>query len=671
MRAGPWAAALLALAVAAGGGEPPQVKRLTDKDRRDIHFHLESCSSLELDLEDIAEHVRGLVKVAAGRDDAVDHIIARGLSHREAQTRMAAAEALALIANRRALGPLNRLVEFDPDYTVRRHALKALAGFGDPTALAGLFRDVPDFDGSLRRRILSPPSGAVDETAAQRKARLRQLGQTISRALNRYEGLIARMSRNVDPDEKERAVRELQRLTGDRNRVKSRDWLDWWRARKGIPPALHADVNRKGDRTTMMALIEVAGLIRSRESLPGIIAALRSGETPVRMAAAATIATMAPDADRDFREGAVAALREALKDSNGWVRASAAKALTAADAAGSAADFEALLPDWAPADRSAGHRALLARVRRAAVAGLLAARSRASAPRLAALLLELDGDHLLAWDLVTALSEMGAVPQLPALARYTASADARERGHALEAMRAILKREKLNLPDGEARASELKEKRLRQLAVSKDAARAVAAVCELDRRGLLAARREPSQDSARPGVEARILTTVVLVLRKWTPAVQDLAEAAVREEPGSPAALAACRGAGEVGSGEAAAAWRGSRPAGTGISDREVGERRRNAAETMLRILRDAQAPPQMAGCAAGSLSRVLPAGQDALRTKALAALVRSMADVRLRPARAEFGAALRRLSGETYADDPTIWTRWWRAELSRNPPDR
>jgi HEAT repeat protein len=671
VRAGPWVAALLVCAVAAGGGEPPQVKRLTDKDRRDIHFHLESCSSLELDLEELAEHVRALVKVAAGRDDAVEHIIDRGLSHREAQTRMAAAEALAIIGNRRALEPLNRLVEFDPDYTVRRHALRALAGFGDPTALAGLFRDVPDFDGSLRRRILSPPSGAVGQTEAQRKARLRQLGQTISRALDRYESLIGRMSRNVDPDEKERAVRELQRLTGDRNRVKARDWIAWWRARKGIPPPLHSDVNRKGDRTTMMALIEVAGLIRSREALPGMIAALRSGEGPVRMAAAATIGTMAPDADRDFRKEAVSALREALKDSSGWVRASAAKALTAADAAGSAPDFEALLPDWAPGDRSAGHRALLARVRRAAVAGLRAAQSRASAPRLAGLLLEPEGDHLLAWDLVTALSEMGSVRQLPTLARFSASADARERTHALKAMRAILKREKLDLPDGELRASELKEERLRELSASKTAAQAVAAVCELDRRGLLAARRKPSQAPSMPAVEARILTTVVLALRKWAPAVKALAETAVREKPGSPAALAACRAAGEVGGDEAVAAWIRSRPAGTGISDREVAERRRSAAETMLRILQDAKTPPQLAGCAAGSLSMILPAGEDALKARALAALVGSMANIRLRSARAEFGAALRRLSGETYADDPASWARWWRAELSKDPPDR
>jgi HEAT repeat protein len=666
VRAAAHTAILLALAAAALGGEPPQVKRLTDMDRRQIYNHLDSCSSLELDLKQLEGHVRALVRIAAGRDEAADYIVSRGLSHAEAQTRMAAVEALGLIGSRRALVPLSELVEFDPNYTVRRHAVRALAGFGDDVALTRLFREIPDFDGSLRRRILSPPPGAGAETAAQRKARLEQLGETVSRALDRYEGLIRRMARNVDPDEKERATRELQRLTGDRNRVGDADWVNWWRERKGRPPPLHAGVNRTADRTTMMALIEMAALVRARSALRGMVTALRTGERPVRMAAAAAIGTLAAEADRDFREKAVTALREALGDTSGWVRAAAARALTACDPAGSAAHFETLLADRAPGDSSAGHREMLARVRRAAVAGLRAAKARGSAPRLAKLLIEPAGERLLEWDLVSALAELGSPSELPALATFTASAEPRARAHALAAVSTILKRESLRLPEGERRLPDLGEKRLFGLAASKDAAHAVAAVHELDRRGLLTARPEPFKGLTTSPAEARILATALLVVRRWTPAVRGLAEEARRDGSRSPAALAACRAVGEIGSDAANAAWKRSLPVGSQALQLEIAGRRRHAAEAMIRILEKDETPGELAARAAESLSLVLPSNESVLRVRSLAALVRAMGEARFKAARPEIGAALRRISGETYRDEPVPALHWWRAQEKR-----
>jgi len=671
-------AALAGLAAALGGlspaGEPPGKERLTLREERRIYNYIDSCTSVEIGLAAIRKHVQDVVGVARGRDSAVNYIVKHCLTHEEPLARLAAVEALGQIGNERALAALHELIMFDGTYAIRRHAARAVAGFGDPVALNKLFREAPDFDGSLGKRIRGP-EGESPAAAARRAKRLRDLGAAISRALDRFPSLIRYMRPNEDRDVQERAKRELQRLTGDVDRVAAEDWRKWWKQdRKGRPPALHADINRSADRTTMMALIELAAMIKVREAIAGLVPALRHGEAPVKMAAADALGRLGTGGKGEDKKRIADALREALDDPSGGTRAAAARALTACDAENSAAAFRKLLADWAPGDSSPSHRAALTGVRRAAVAGLRAAKARGVEAELARLLLGPGAGRLLKWEVVAALGELGSPSELPALARYAASGDARERDHAVAAMAAVIARR----PPGRAgegkKLADMSGDELAALARSGKGFLAAAAVYEMDRRGTSLAGAGLLAGPRPAPAGARMLAVALLARRKWTPAVQELAAAALGStSSGEPdAALAACRAAAEVGGSKAAADFLKSPPAAAKrFTARDIAERRRKAVGSLLGMLRTPRLRPRLAAAAADALAAVLPAEEAGLRLGVVEGLVAALGEERLREARPEIAAALRQLTDEDYPDDPKPWRIWWKKESDRGRKKR
>jgi len=624
--------------------------RLTKRERESVYNSIETCSSLETTIRQMNAEIENMVKVAAGRDEAVEYVIRVGLRHREAHARMAAVEALALIGNPKALPDLNELIEFDANYTVRRYAVRAVAGFGDRVALTALFRELPDFDGSLHERLQSHKRRAPK--------RYRQLGGTITRALNRYESLISRMAGNVDPDEQQKAKKELQRLTGDVNRDDPKDWQKWWKDRKGRPPGLHRSVNRTADRTTMMTLIEIAAMIDAREALQGLAAALRHGETSVKMAAAAALGRMGKNASRkEDRNFAAEALRGATRAPSAWVKAAAAAGLAECDAERSVADFKRLLGDWDPANTTVQHRSMLARVRRAAVKGLRLAGSDNAEKEMAELLAEPVGDRLLNWEIVAALKEHGSRVSLPALARFAARGDQRESEHALEAVKTIVAGIRLL---GEAQMSTLGEDELRKLRLGEETDLAVAAVYESHRRGLTTRTSGFLATMAKAPPEARLMSLAVLAGDKWAPAVAELAAVAYESRSDPLVVRVACRAAARVCARDAIDSYRKKPSPGSRVTDQEITSRRRRAAGSLRRLIQDTKIPPASAAAAADALSVVLPRDNDTLKDAALETLVEAIGRKSLRKARAEIGAALRNLSGEDYPNEARFWKRWW-----------
>jgi HEAT repeat protein len=636
-------------------GQQPSDQRLTKRERESIFNSIEICSSLETDIRRMDAEIKKIAQLSAGRDQAVDYVIRIGLRHREAHARLAAVQALALVGNPRALPALSRKVEFDGNYTVRRYAVRAMAGFGDEVALRHLFEDRPGGYRELRRLLA--------KARKKHPERFRELGRTVTRALNRYESLIARMAPNIDPDVQRLAMRELQRLTGDVNRAHPREWARWWKQRDGVPPPLHSDVNSTADRTTMMTIIEVASLIDARETLGGLVAALRHGQTAVKMAAAAALSRLGRSAGEGPERQLVAeALRKATRDPSGWVRSAAAAGLAGCDPKGSVADFRRLLTDWNPKDRSAQHRAMLARVRRAAVKGLLAADSNQAEDQLATILLEPRGESLLNWEIVSLLGLKGSRRSLGALARFAARGTARETGHTRKAIAAVADR--MKLADGSL-LREVDEDRLRAEMLGSAPGPAVAAVHEAHRRGLTTGRGFlPGLSKARP--EAQVMAMALLSEKKWVPAVAELAALAYRQRKDPAVVQVACRTAARICSPAARRQYSSEVPVARRLSDREIRELRRGAARSLRRLLLDDSVAPAPAASAATALSTVVPAGDLVLENAVLEALVESIGRESLRAVRPEIGAALRTISGEDYPDEPRFWERWWQARRER-----
>ncbi len=649
------------LAIMGGGApaaEPPAKRRLTDVEKGSIYNKIDSCTSAEIGLVAIREFVQKVVRMAKGRDDAVDYIVKSCLIHTEPLARIATVEALAHIGSGRALPALHELIEFDDTYSVRRHAARAIAGFGDPVALKKLFREVPDFDGSLGRRIRGP-KGESRAAAARRKKRLRALGATISRALDRFPSLIHYMRPNEDRDLQEKAKKELQRLTDYVDQVKAEEWRRWWKeVRKGRPPKLHVGINRTADRTTMMALIELAAMIEVRETVGGLIAALGHGEVPVKMAAAGALGHLGTGGGED-KKRISDALRKALGDPNGWIKAAAAKALTSCDAKNSTAAFRGLLADWAPREKSATHRAMLSRVRRAAVAGLRAAEARGVEAEIAGLLADPKASRLLEWEVVSALEELGSPRELAVLARCAAAGNARERDHALRSAAAIIARRPPAA--GGEKLSGMSTVKLIALARGGKSFLAVAAVHELDRRGPSLTEAGFLTGLKSAPAEARLLAIALLVRRKWVPAVRELA-AAARASAGAadPAVvLAACRAAAELSSPKAIAGYLKDPPAGAEpLTAQDIADRRRKAVGSLLKLLGTPKLRPALASAASDALVKILPPNEVGLRQGVLAGLIDALGRERLREAHPEFGAALRELTGEDFPDDVRPWRR-------------
>ncbi len=645
------AALILLAAPACLAGETPSTARLTKRERESIYNSIETCSSLETTIRQMNTEIDNMVRVAAKRDEAVEYILKVGLKHREAHARMGAVEALALIGNAKALPDLNETVEFDGNYTVRRYAVRAIAGFGDQVALKTLFRELPDFDDSLLKRL--------QEHKSKHPKRYQDLGNTITRALNRYESLIKRMAANVDPDEQEKAKKELQRLTGDVNRDDPMQWQKWWKSRKGKPPELHSDVNRTADRTTMMTLIEIAAMTGARETLHGLAAAVRHGDTSVKMAAAAALGKLgkSSESEKDKRFAADA-LREGTRDSSGWVKTAAAAGLAECDAERSVADFKRLLKDWDPSNLTAEHRSMIARVRRSAVKGLRIAGSDSAERQMAALLAEPVGDRLLNWEIVAALKDHGSRASLPALARFAAKGDHRESGHALEAVRTIAAKIRLH---GGARLAALGEDELRRMRMGRESALAVAAVHESHRRGLTTRSAGFLDGLAKALPETRLMALALLAGDKWVPAVAELAAVAYDGRSDSLVVKVSCQAAARVCTKDAISSYLKKAPAGRKLSAQDIAGRRRSAVYSLRRILQDPAISPDSATAAADALSVVLPQEDGTLKTSALQTLVEAIGRESLRKARPEIGAALRSISGEDYPNEARFWKRWWK----------
>jgi HEAT repeat protein len=647
---------------AAPAGEPPKRDRLSKRERNRLFNHIETCKSLQISLEQFAKEVDGMVALATGRDDAVDYIIEQGLRHEGEHARLASVEALARTGNQRALPALLELIEFDSNYNVRRHAARGIAGFGDPVALRQLFREIPDFDGSLQKRLLKNP----DKTR-------KDLARAISRALDRFNSLIARMAANVDPDEQQKAKRELQRLTGDVNREAAGHWLKWWKARKGVPPKLDRKVRRTADRTTIMAFIELAVLIHRRESYPGLAVVLRNGETPVRMAAAAAIGRLCTevtpqdkkeeDAWKNYRKRAAPDLRAALKDRSDWVRAAAARALATCTPKTAARDLLKLLKDdWAPEDKSAEHRAALARVRTAAIEGLSAEGVDLSKVpgvdlEVAEQLKDASGDRELRWKAVTALAKFGSTKRLPALARHAVRVRGLEFEHVLDAIGKVITRNEMSFPADENELGKDKDK--------KDSALAVGGVHRLHKLGRITLLQNLLRDTKSAPEEARMLAAALLAHKKWPPAVATLAAAAEKSPAEPEAALVACRAAARVCAPKAIDEFfkKPERERGKLSSRQALDAERRKAADSLLKLLADPGGKPAVAGAAARALRTVLPAGETEQKRRVLKALVDALGEFSLKSAYRDFGATLRQLTGEDYPDEAKLWTRWWEAQ--------
>jgi len=650
------------LAPAAAGAQPEAQRPLTGDDRTKIANALAACAATEPERKRIQEKLDEVIGVAAGRDEAVDYIVKMGLAQEQpALARMAAVEVLGLIgrtmspaARERTLAALNELVEFDPVYSVRRHAARTIAGFGDRDLLGRLYQELPDFDGRLRRDILANDQG-----------QLKALGLTISRALRRFESLMKQLEGN-DQDLRNKARAELQRLTGDEYRAAPADWQKWWTEQRGRPESelLAPNLNRTADRVFKLALIELAALADAHNAVDGLCAALERGSAPEKLAAAAALGALgdAPAAEK---------LRGALEDPDGSVKAAATEALARIDPRNSAAQFRRLLEDWAPRDGSPEHQAALLRVRRAAISGLAAAGSPEAAPRLAEILGEPAGSRALNWDALDALRRMGTLAELPALARYGAAGDQREREGALLAIAEICRRgpppEGLKgRPLASASPAELLA-----LAAAKDAAAAVAAVWELDRRDLVRAEDEglvKALAKAGPGA-ARMLCLALLGRRKWSPAVAELARSALAAGDDQAVARVACAAAAEAGSPEAVGRYLQTAAGTSAAASRSaIEELRRQAAAALCGLLAAPGVPPAVAASCAEGLPALVSREDPELQVRVPGALVAALADERLRPAFPAICAALRRLTDQDYPDDPKYWQKWWKSRESARP---
>jgi len=263
---------------------------------------------------------------------------------------------------------------------------------------------------------------------------------------------------------------------------------------------------------------------------------------------------------------------------------------------------------------------------------------------------------------------MGSLRELPALAAYGAGGAGREREHALACIAAVARR---SPPAGSRKLADLRPEELRSRAAGKEAAPAVAAISELDRRGLSVQEGFLSGLKSAPG-EARMLAAAVLARRKWAPAVAELAACALESRAERAAALAACRAATEVGGNRAVEKHLRERPAGAKtLPAGELKDRRRKAVKSLLALLRDPAVDPLLAAAAADAVPVVLPAGEITLKTGVLEVLVAALGAERLRPARAQIGAALRELTGEDYPDEAKYWRNWWNRETARESERR
>jgi HEAT repeat protein len=645
----------LLAAVPLPGAEPEARRRLTDSEKLVIHNTLSACGEMLLDREHLQANIDKVVQLAAGRDGVAEYLMsgeAQCLTSSNPLVRMAAIEVLGRLGSKAALAALNDLIEFDPYYAVRMCAARTVAGFGSAAVLARLYREIPDFDGALRKSCLELPE----------RERLQQLGRTISQVLNRFPSLIARLDASDKPV-REKAVKELQRLTGDVGRSDEQKWKEWWKAKRANPNLSEAELltadnlNLTNDRTFIMALIELAALTDAHEAVDGLCAALQHGSVPVQMAAAAALGRLGG-------AKAAEALRGALANPDGWVKAAAAEALAAADPKGSTAALTRLLDDWAPQDASADHQAALARVRRAAVAGLKAAGAREAGARLAAILIEPPGNRFLNWDVADALRQMGAVPALSALARYGASGSTRERDGALAAVAEICRREPVPTAAGRREIGALSQPELLALMAGSDAAAATAAVWELDQRGLVC-REDGRILTALQAVKApepRLLAVLLVGRREWSPAVAELARLALAARDDEPLALAACATAVEVSTAPAVLRYlqRGAGRPET-LSASGVEDLRRRACGHLAELLASPRLPPRLAAAAAGALAAVVSRDDAGARARALEVLIAALGDERLREAHPAVCAALRQLTDEDLPDEAKYWLRWWK----------
>ncbi len=667
------AALAVCLSVRAGAvarAQEPVRPGLSDEDKQVIAGAIDRCAEIDPEQERIRQNQKTIMERAAGRDAAVQYILDYGLGSEHALARMATVEALGFMGREigaemrpRVLEALESIIEFDGSYSVRRHAARTVAGFGDRELLLRLYREVPDFDGSVRRSIL-----------ANERGQLPSLGATISRVLRRFPVLMEALE-GRDLDKSARARAELQRLTGDYDRAETADWLRWWKENQdkikdGPDEKLFGNaVNVTADRSCLMALIDTASLIGARTSVDGLCYMVDHGTVSEKMAACAALGSVGGDE-------AVAKLRQALQCPDGWVKATAAKALVEIDPRSAAAELRPLLEDWAPDDRSAGHRTALLLVRRAAVAGLAAAGARDVAPRLGGMLVDGDCNRQLGWDLVAALHRLGGSGELPALAVHAARCVPRERKAAVEAIAAICGREAPPAALKGRGLSEAQPAELRRLAVGGDPAAAVAAVSEMGRRsltgegdGLMGVLKDAGVDAAR------MLCLALLAERKWSPAVAQMGRMALACGENRAVACAALAAAAEVGRPEAVDVWlkaAAARPDASAAADLE--KLRREAAAAVAGLA----STPGLSLEVAVACAQCLPAlafagatpddvrperafgGDAALQLRARGALVGMLGNQRLRGAVPAVCAALRRLSGEDYPDDPAIWQRWW-----------
>ncbi|HOX05277.1 MAG TPA: hypothetical protein PK280_02655 [Planctomycetota bacterium] len=674
---------LAGLALAAGAwaraGEPPR-GALTADERQRISGMIDRCADVEPDRALVRKSVAELVREVSGRDDAVRHLIEYGLGHRLPLSRMAAIEAVGAMGRemsaalrKRALAGLDELAEFDLSYSVRCHAARTIAGFGNADVLARLYAQLPDFDGSLSRDILANDQGQLQE-----------LGRLISRSLRRFDTLIDRIE-SGDQEVRDRAREELQRLTDEKGRRSAEDWRKWQEQNrdklKGKPDsALFGwDVNVTADRAWLMALIELAGLARTHNAVDGLCFILDHGNLSERMSAASALGQLGGAA-------AVARLRQELSGQDGWMRATAAEALAAVDPVAVAADLFGLLDDWAPRDSSPEHRAALLRVRRAAVAGLAAAGERAAAGRIAKLLADRAVGRALGWDLVDALRRIGGVAELPALARHAALCRERERRAALDAVAEICRREAPPAALGGRRLAAAGAAELLELAAGRDEAAGVAAVWELDRRWTPADGDESLVRlmTASGTGPARMMAVAAIAARGWAPAVAAAGRASLSFREDQELSRAACLLTAELGSPAGVAAWLERNPARTGPGTRAEleGLRRKAAAGVAEAAMAPGLAPDTAIACAealkalafgGSSAEEARPelsfGGDVALQRRVQASMVAVLANAGLREAVPAACAALRLFTIEEFPDEPRYWLQWWQ-KLPSKPAD-
>lgn len=674
-------------AVPAGAGEGSVRRVLPDDDKRQIAASIDDCAANDLEPEKIRDNmlrviwaasgrrmpepdkahdgIEAAMKLAGERDEAVAYTLEYGLDgERRPMARMSAIEALAVMgrhmspaARTRCLAALNETIEFDPVYSVRRHAARAIAGFGNAELLVRLYREMPDFDGQLRRDILKNDSG-----------QLKALATTIGRALRRFPNLMERLD-SSDQDLRQRATLELQRLTGDDYRRTIAEWKKWWKEKldrgEDRPDSrlLGPGVNLTADRVYMLALIELAGLIEAKEAVDGLSYAMDHAGTAETMAAATVLGNIGGPR-------AIERLHLAAKDRDDWVRAAAAEALAKADPKNSVEIFTRLLEDWAPKDATPEHRTSLVRVRRAAVTGLIAAGARQSAPRLAELLASPEANRQLSRDIIEALSRLGTSSELPALVRYGSDATAAERRAVIAAISEICKREPEPAALKGRRLDAATPAELQALAAGRDAAAGIAAVCELDRRDAAAYDEDGMVRALRGAGTTPTRTACLMFLgrRRWSPAVAELARAASASRAERAVAIAACAATAEVGNQEAIDAWKKS-AAGHAVPD--FVRLQQEAIAELVRLM----ATPQLgadvtAACAEAMAAVAPPKDQDpGSADRAVEALIGVLLDERRAAAFPTACAALRRLTDEDFGDAPGPWRTWYRAQQSLKEP--